>query len=162
MSPKGTPTEDQANQIQQQEYTGGANGADQHQRRLVRAGKKISGHGKGGRRQGVSERTEPVFQQIQFCPHSHPQPIFLYNPLYPRPPDPQFPTTVHPHLSPQSLPPCNHLHIHTGKTKEMVNIWGLDIEVVESYKYLEVQLNNNLDWTENTEALYKGQDTSTC
>ena len=37
----------------------------------------------------------------------------------------------------------------------LVNIQGLDIEVVESYKFLGVHLNNKLDWTDNTHALYK-------
>lgn len=62
----------------------------------------------------------------------------------------------------------NHLHINASKTKEMmidfrrntphstpVNIQGLDIEVVETYKYLGVHLNNKLDWTVHTQALYK-------
>ncbi|KAF7649768.1 hypothetical protein LDENG_00136670 [Lucifuga dentata] len=65
----------------------------------------------------------------------------------------------------------NHLHINTSKTKEMVidfrkksppitlvNIQGLDIDTVESYKYLGVHLNNKLDWSVNTDVLYgKGQ-----
>ncbi|KAF7649195.1 hypothetical protein LDENG_00145510 [Lucifuga dentata] len=62
----------------------------------------------------------------------------------------------------------NHLHINASKTKEMVidfrrksplitpvNIQGLDIETVESYKYLGVHLNNKLDWSVNTDVLYK-------
>ncbi|TWW58076.1 hypothetical protein D4764_07G0007950 [Takifugu flavidus] len=32
---------------------------------------------------------------------------------------------------------------------------GLDVEIVEEYKYLGVHLNNKLDWTHNTDALYK-------
>ncbi|TWW55772.1 hypothetical protein D4764_09G0008220 [Takifugu flavidus] len=32
---------------------------------------------------------------------------------------------------------------------------GLDIEIVEEYKYLGVHLNNKLDWTHDTDALYK-------
>ncbi|TWW71213.1 hypothetical protein D4764_17G0006960 [Takifugu flavidus] len=36
-----------------------------------------------------------------------------------------------------------------------MNIQGLDIEIVEEYKYLGVHLNNKLDWTHNTDALYK-------
>ncbi|TWW62632.1 hypothetical protein D4764_04G0012790 [Takifugu flavidus] len=36
-----------------------------------------------------------------------------------------------------------------------VNILGTDVDVVESYKYLGVHLNNNLDWTHNTDALVK-------
>ncbi|XP_055367950.1 uncharacterized protein LOC129604646 [Betta splendens] len=66
----------------------------------------------------------------------------------------------------------NHLLINVGKTKEMVvdfrrqqpalippmHIQGRDIERVDSYKYLGVHLNNKLDWTHNTDALYrKGQ-----
>ena len=65
----------------------------------------------------------------------------------------------------------NHLHINASKTKEMVvdfhrkvprsarvNIQGLDIEIVGEYKYLGVHLNNKLDWTTNTDVLYrKGQ-----
>ncbi|TWW70659.1 hypothetical protein D4764_17G0001420 [Takifugu flavidus] len=62
----------------------------------------------------------------------------------------------------------NHLRINTSKTKEVVidfgrkashtapvNIQGLDIEIVEEYKYLGVHLKNKLDWTHNTDALYK-------
>ncbi|XP_033181736.1 uncharacterized protein LOC113148445 [Anabas testudineus] len=66
----------------------------------------------------------------------------------------------------------NHLLINAKKTKEMVvdfrrrqpavpslvNIQGTDIERVDSYKYLGVHLNNKLDWTHNTDALFrKGQ-----
>ena len=36
----------------------------------------------------------------------------------------------------------------------LVNIQGLDIEIVE-YKYLGVHINNKLDWTHNTDVLYK-------
>ncbi|TWW62586.1 hypothetical protein D4764_04G0012330 [Takifugu flavidus] len=36
-----------------------------------------------------------------------------------------------------------------------VNILGTDVDVVESYKYLGVHLNNNLDWSHNTNALVK-------
>ncbi|TWW71346.1 Acetylcholine receptor subunit delta [Takifugu flavidus] len=36
-----------------------------------------------------------------------------------------------------------------------MNILGTDVDVVESYKYLGVHLNNNLDWTHNTDALVK-------
>ncbi|TWW80663.1 RNA-directed DNA polymerase from mobile element jockey [Takifugu flavidus] len=68
----------------------------------------------------------------------------------------------------------NNLQINAGKTKELVvdirrrnnpppapvNILGTDVDVVESYKYLGVHLNNNLDWTHNTDALVKkGQHT---
>ncbi|TWW54745.1 hypothetical protein D4764_0240700 [Takifugu flavidus] len=63
----------------------------------------------------------------------------------------------------------NNLQINAGKTKELVvdfrrrnnpppapvNILGTDVDVVESYKYLGVHLNNNLDWTHNTDALVK-------
>ncbi|KAI4884870.1 hypothetical protein NFI96_029910, partial [Prochilodus magdalenae] len=63
----------------------------------------------------------------------------------------------------------NCLQINAGKTKELVvdvrrakhspqapvNIQGTDIEIVRSYKYLGVHLNNKLDWTDNTPALYK-------
>jgi len=63
----------------------------------------------------------------------------------------------------------NRLQINAGKTKELVvdfrrcrhaqptlvNIHGMDIEKVDSYKYLVVHLNNKLDWTHNTYALYK-------
>ena len=63
----------------------------------------------------------------------------------------------------------NCLRINAGKTKELVvdfrrhkaappspvNIQGTDIEIVDSYKYLGVHLNKNLDWTANTQALYK-------
>ncbi|XP_054643404.1 uncharacterized protein LOC129187756 isoform X2 [Dunckerocampus dactyliophorus] len=36
-----------------------------------------------------------------------------------------------------------------------VNIQGADIELVDSYKFLGVHLNNKLDWSVNTHALYK-------
>ncbi|TWW73515.1 RNA-directed DNA polymerase from mobile element jockey [Takifugu flavidus] len=63
----------------------------------------------------------------------------------------------------------NNLQINAGKTKELVvdfrrrnnpppapvNILGTDVDVVESYNYLGVHLNNNLDWTHNTDALVK-------
>lgn len=62
----------------------------------------------------------------------------------------------------------NHLLLNTSKTKEMVidfrrrptphspvNIQGENIEVVESFKYLGVHINNKLDWSHNTQALYK-------
>ncbi|KAI5100278.1 hypothetical protein C0J45_9264 [Silurus meridionalis] len=61
------------------------------------------------------------------------------------------------------------LQINMGKTKELVvdfhrhkqtslppvNIQGKDIVRVDSYKYLSVHLNSKLDWTDNTEAIYK-------
>uniref|UniRef100_A0A8C7Z516 Reverse transcriptase domain-containing protein n=1 Tax=Oryzias sinensis TaxID=183150 RepID=A0A8C7Z516_9TELE len=62
----------------------------------------------------------------------------------------------------------NHLCLNTSKTKEMVidfrrrtpqftpvSIQGSVIEVVDSFKYLGVHLNKKLDWTHNTDALYK-------
>ena len=42
---------------------------------------------------------------------------------------------------------------HTPPTP--VNIQGMDIERVDSYKYLGVHLNKKLDWTHNTHALYR-------
>ena len=65
----------------------------------------------------------------------------------------------------------NHLHLNASKTQEMiidfrrkappttqVNILGMDIETVTSYKYLGVHLNNRLDWADNTDATFrKGQ-----
>lgn len=62
----------------------------------------------------------------------------------------------------------NHLHLNTSKTKEMVvdfrrtrphpepvRINGACVEMVQTYKYLGVQLDDRLDWTANTEALCK-------
>ena len=62
----------------------------------------------------------------------------------------------------------NHLCINASKTKEVVvdfrrkapqtapmNIQGLNIEIMEVYKYLGVHINNKLDWTHNTDVLYK-------
>uniref|UniRef100_A0A3P9LKD5 Reverse transcriptase domain-containing protein n=1 Tax=Oryzias latipes TaxID=8090 RepID=A0A3P9LKD5_ORYLA len=63
----------------------------------------------------------------------------------------------------------NYLQINAGKTKELVvdfrrhthstiapvNMQGRDSERVDSYKYLGVHLINKLDWSHNTEALYK-------
>lgn len=65
----------------------------------------------------------------------------------------------------------NHLYLNVTKTKELVvdfrkrkppvtpiSIRGVDVEVVESYKYLGVHIDNKLDWSKNTEVLYrKGQ-----
>jgi len=36
-----------------------------------------------------------------------------------------------------------------------MNIQGADIEIVKSSKYLGVHLNNKLDWTDHSAALYK-------
>ena len=62
----------------------------------------------------------------------------------------------------------NHLILNTSKTKEMivdfrrhkikqstVYILGEEVEVVEEYKYLGVQLDNRLDWKCNSESIYK-------
>ncbi|TWW76503.1 hypothetical protein D4764_13G0011650 [Takifugu flavidus] len=63
----------------------------------------------------------------------------------------------------------NNLRINTNKTKELVvdfcrlnnpppapvNILGTDVEFVKTYKYLGVHLNNNLDWTHNTDTFDK-------
>ena len=62
----------------------------------------------------------------------------------------------------------NHLLINSSKTKEMVidfrrtrtrpepvQIKGECVEVVHTYKYLGVQLDEKLDWTANTDALCK-------
>ncbi|XP_041860220.1 uncharacterized protein LOC121651828 [Melanotaenia boesemani] len=63
----------------------------------------------------------------------------------------------------------NNLQINTSKTKELVvdfrrhnnsppvpvNIQGMDIDLVRSYKYLGVHLNDRLDWSDNTNALVK-------
>ncbi|XP_078264925.1 uncharacterized protein LOC144598602 [Rhinoraja longicauda] len=47
---------------------------------------------------------------------------------------------------------------HSQVPPTPVNIQGMDIGRVDSYKYLGVYLNNKLDRTENTDALYrKGQ-----
>lgn len=65
----------------------------------------------------------------------------------------------------------NHLQLNISKTKELVvdyrrnrrspapvSIQGEEVERVDSYKYLGVQINNKLDWSHNTEALFrKGQ-----
>ena len=55
----------------------------------------------------------------------------------------------------------NHIQLNTRKTKQscaQVNIQGTDIEMVTSYKYLGVHMNNKLDWTDHTAATYrKGQ-----
>ena len=62
----------------------------------------------------------------------------------------------------------NHLCVITSKMKELmidfrrrtpphipVNIQGSDIELVDSFTYLGVHLNNKLDWSHNTDAVYK-------
>ncbi|KAK0154709.1 RNA-directed DNA polymerase from mobile element jockey [Merluccius polli] len=56
----------------------------------------------------------------------------------------------------------NQLQLNTSKTKEMIVNFRRKAsghrcytEVVESYKFLGVHLNNKLDWTDNTHALYK-------
>ncbi|KAK0134692.1 putative RNA-directed DNA polymerase from transposon BS [Merluccius polli] len=57
----------------------------------------------------------------------------------------------------------NHLQLNTGKIKELkvpipVSINGEEVEMVDTYKFLGVHLNNKLDWSDNSEALYrKGQ-----
>ncbi|KAI3357203.1 hypothetical protein L3Q82_015667 [Scortum barcoo] len=42
---------------------------------------------------------------------------------------------------------------HSHSPLAPVNIQGMDIDIVKSYKYLGVHLNNNLDWSDNTNAL---------
>ncbi|KAK0148991.1 RNA-directed DNA polymerase from mobile element jockey [Merluccius polli] len=62
----------------------------------------------------------------------------------------------------------NNLHLNTAKTKEMVvdfrrskpallpvTIEGVNVEVVDTYKYLGVHLDDKLDWSVNTAAVYK-------
>lgn len=63
----------------------------------------------------------------------------------------------------------NHLRLNVGKTREMVvdfrkkkeaqltpvTIQGADVEVVQSYKYLGVHLDNRLEWSGNMDAVYK-------
>ena len=62
----------------------------------------------------------------------------------------------------------NHLLLNVNKTKEMVvdfrrttvstrplKIMGEEVEVVEDYKYLGVHLNDRLDWSTNTNTVYK-------
>jgi len=60
----------------------------------------------------------------------------------------------------------NHLQLNTSKTKEMmvdrrkrphlqpIPIEGSDVEVVRTYKYLGLQLDDKLDWTVNTESMH--------
>ena len=62
----------------------------------------------------------------------------------------------------------NHFLLNTSRTKEvvtdfhkpstphtLVNIQGLDIVTVNSFKHLGVHLNKKPDWSHNTYALYK-------
>ncbi|KAI4884426.1 hypothetical protein NFI96_009490 [Prochilodus magdalenae] len=62
----------------------------------------------------------------------------------------------------------NHLKLNITKTKEMcidfrrsrpsqqpISIKGVDVEVVRSYRYLGVHLDERLDWSVNTDTVYK-------
>ncbi|TWW77716.1 hypothetical protein D4764_12G0011060 [Takifugu flavidus] len=59
----------------------------------------------------------------------------------------------------------NLQQLNVTKTKEMVvdfskstsppSISGKDVEIVPSYKFLGVQLDNKLEWSTNTDAVYK-------
>ena len=62
----------------------------------------------------------------------------------------------------------NHLQLNATKTKEMVvdfrrsqppllpvSIGGVSVEVVNTYKYLGVHMDNKLDWSANVDAIYK-------
>jgi len=62
----------------------------------------------------------------------------------------------------------NHLLLNIAKTKELVvdfrkqpthpkpvSIRGTEVDIVEEKKYLGVHIDNKMDWTINTEALYK-------
>ncbi|KAI4881889.1 hypothetical protein NFI96_006948 [Prochilodus magdalenae] len=62
----------------------------------------------------------------------------------------------------------NHLKLNITKTKEMcidfrrsrpsqqpISIKGFDVEVVRSYKYLGVHLDERQDWSVNTDSVYK-------
>ncbi|XP_073671404.1 uncharacterized protein [Paramisgurnus dabryanus] len=62
----------------------------------------------------------------------------------------------------------NFLRLNVSKTKELVvdfgrhsyhampvNLYESDIEIVTSYKYLGIYLNNKLDWSDNTTQIYK-------
>ncbi len=42
----------------------------------------------------------------------------------------------------------------------LICLGGADVEVVQTYKYLGVHLNDKLDWSTNTEALYKKSQSS--
>ncbi len=51
--------------------------------------------------------------------------------------------------------------VNFGRSKlplQLVNIEGVDTDVVQSYKYLGVNLDNKLDWSVNSDAFCnKGQ-----
>ncbi|KAI4887416.1 hypothetical protein NFI96_018878, partial [Prochilodus magdalenae] len=62
----------------------------------------------------------------------------------------------------------NHLKLNITKTREMcidfrrsrpsqqpISINGVDVEVVRSYRYLAVHLDERLDWSVNTDTVYK-------
>ncbi|TWW67277.1 hypothetical protein D4764_02G0003180 [Takifugu flavidus] len=61
----------------------------------------------------------------------------------------------------------NHLQLNVTKTKMVVDfsksksppfplcISGKDVEIVPSYRFLGVQLDNKLEWSTNTDAVYK-------
>ena len=62
----------------------------------------------------------------------------------------------------------NHLQLNVKKTKELVvdlrrakapetpvSIQGVSVDMVEDYKYLRIRIDNKLDWSKNTEAVYK-------
>lgn len=62
----------------------------------------------------------------------------------------------------------NQLQLNTTKTKEMVvdfrmlatpvlpvTVDGVNVETVSTYKYLGLHLDNKLDWSANTDVLYK-------
>src|SRR4029434_2838877 len=65
----------------------------------------------------------------------------------------------------------NHLQLNATKTKEMVvdfrrsqppllpvSIKEVSVEVVNTYKYLGVHLDNKLDWSANIDAIYVGSE----
>ncbi|KAI4898935.1 hypothetical protein NFI96_007066 [Prochilodus magdalenae] len=62
----------------------------------------------------------------------------------------------------------NHLKLNITKTKEMcidfrrsrpsqqsISIKGVDVEMIRSYRYLGVHLDEKLDWSVNTDTIYK-------
>ncbi len=62
----------------------------------------------------------------------------------------------------------NHLQLNVIKSKELVvDLWrtkaplthvsirGVSVNLLEDYTYLGVNMNNKLDWTKNSEAVYK-------